>query len=386
MNLLHVIHTSDPSSGGPIEGIKQFYKNFKIHKINPEILCSDNPKKSYTRDKNLPKIHALGPTKFKYGYNTKLKNWLNNNLIKYNYVIVHGIWQYHSYAVWQVARSKNIPYYVFLHGMLDPWFKHKYPIKHIKKMIYWNLIEYKVLQDAKSVLYTTIQEKNLAKNSFQPYKVKEKVVGYGVGGNPYKFSRQNNLFFKKYPKLKNKKIILYFGRIHEKKGIDLLIRAFNQQLNKNSNFHLVIAGPFEEKYYDFLNKNFLSNSRLNNHSITWTGPLYKKVKWDLLNSCYFLCLPSHQENFGISIVEAMSCKKPVLITNKVNIFKDINKYKAGLICNINFNQISSNLNKMMTMNNVEFKKMCNNAYLCYKENFNSKNTSKKLIKFIKKKN
>ena len=70
-------------------------------------------------------------------------------------------------------------------------------------------------------------------------------------------------------------------------------------------------------------------------SITWTGPLYNKLKWDAYTSSEIFCLPSHQENFGISVVEAMSCKKPVIITNKINIWKTIKKNSAGFVANDN---------------------------------------------------
>ena len=107
MKLLHVISTCDPAAGGPIEGVKQFYKQFKKSGITPEILCSDDPKKQFNKNKDLPKIHALGPSKFSYYYNPALKNWLYKNIDNYDCVIIHGVWQYHNYAVWSVAKKKK---------------------------------------------------------------------------------------------------------------------------------------------------------------------------------------------------------------------------------------------------------------------------------------
>ena len=157
--------------------------------------------------------------------------------------------------------------------MLDPWFKKKYPFKHLKKKLYWYLIQYKIIKEAKSVLFTTLEEKFLARKSFSPYKAKEKVVGYGISGNPYLYNLKDNLFFKKYPKLKEKKIIFFLGRVHPKKGVDLLIDAFEKVYKKNSKFHLIIAGPYEKKYYNFLNETFIKSSNKFKDSITWMGPI-----------------------------------------------------------------------------------------------------------------
>ena len=384
MNLLHVINTCDPSTGGPIEGIKQFYKNFKINGIKPEILCSDSPKQKFNNHTDLPKIHALGPGKFKFAYNPKLKNWLNKNIKNYDHVIVHGIWQYHNYAVWKIAKKFKKPYYIFPHGMLDPWFDKSSFIKKIKKFIYWKFIQSKILQGAESLLFTSIDDKYLSRQSYKSYNFKEKVVGYGIAGNPNKFTNKNNLFLKNYPGLKSKKIILFFGRIDEKKGVDLLIKAFKRLHKIRPNLHLVIAGPYQPKYVNFLKKTLLQKSDIIKNSITWTGALYDKLKWDTLNTCHFFCLPSHQENFGISIVEAMSCKKPVIITNKVNIYRAINKYKAGYVSNDDEEGIFLSLKKITNLNYVDYQRKSENAYHCYKKNFYSINTSKKLINLLKK--
>ena len=99
MKILHVIPTCDPKSGGPIEGVKQFYKYYKKNGIKSEILCSDSPRNSFLKNKNLPKVYAVGPAKFDYGYNPNLISWLNKNIHKYKCIIINGIWYYHNYAV-----------------------------------------------------------------------------------------------------------------------------------------------------------------------------------------------------------------------------------------------------------------------------------------------
>ena len=69
-------------------------------------------------------------------------------------VIINGLWQYHSFGAWRALRGTATPYYVFPHGMLDPWFKRSFPLKHLKKWLYWPWAEYRVLRDARAVIFT----------------------------------------------------------------------------------------------------------------------------------------------------------------------------------------------------------------------------------------
>ena len=81
--------------------------------------------------------------------------WLRIHGGDYDRVIANGMWQYPSFAVWRHFAGSVTPYYVFPHGMLDPWFKRTYPIKHLKKWLYWPWAEYRILRDAAAVIFTS---------------------------------------------------------------------------------------------------------------------------------------------------------------------------------------------------------------------------------------
>jgi glycosyltransferase involved in cell wall biosynthesis len=376
--ILHVISSCDPATGGPIEGIKQFYNIYKKLNIEINILTNDGPKDKFLNDKNLPKVFTTGPLPIIYkklnNFNPKLFNWLNHNIMNYDFVIVNGIWQFHNYAVFKTAKKFKIPYFVFPHGMLDPWFNENYFFKKIKKILYWNLIQHRVLQNAKKVLFTTKIESELAKKSFQPYKINSSVLGYGIEGNPFLKSKKN-LFFKKFKKLKKKRILLYLGRITEKKGLDLLINAFNSI--RETDTHLVIAGNSNNEYAKKL-KSLINNLKINKF-VTWTGPIYNKFKWDTFKAASLFCLSSHQENFGISVVEALSSGTPVLITNKINIYKIIKKYRCGYINNDDLKGTIKSLNEWKTNKD---KNLYKKSIDCFNKNFQIENTVKKLIKIL----
>lgn len=376
--ILHVISSCDPKTGGPIEGIKQLYKIYKKLNIEIDILTNDGPEDKFLNDKNLPKVFATGPLPIIYkklnNLNPKLFSWLNNNIMNYDVVIVDGIWQFHNYAVYKNAKKFNIPYFVFPHGMLDPWFNETYFLKKIKKIIYWHLIQHRVLQSAKKVLFTTKLEANLAKKSFQPYKINEAVLGYGIQGNPFLKSKKN-LFFKKYKNLKQKKILLYLGRITEKKGLDLLISAFS--LVRETDMQLVIAGNNNNKYAKQM-KSLIDNLKIKKF-ITWTGPVYNKLKWDTYKAANLFCLPSHQENFGISTIEALSSGTPVLISNKINTYKIIKKYACGYINDDSLNGTIKSINEWKQDKSRNLNKK---SISCFNQNFKIENVVKKLINIL----
>ena len=165
MKILRVISTMNPAMGGPSEGIRQSSKI--ISSLGHEIVIAtlDNPKSDFLSSTDL-NIVPLNSDKSSYGYSHKLKVWLDKYVPNFDAVLIQGLWQYHGLATANACRKHKVPYYVFTHGMLDPWFKHSYPIKHIKKWLYWPWAEYRTLRDARAVLFTSEEEKILARKSF----------------------------------------------------------------------------------------------------------------------------------------------------------------------------------------------------------------------------
>ena len=142
----------------------------------------------------------------------------------------------------------------------------------------------------------------------------------------------------------------------------------------------MIAGPKDTKYFKYLNSLIPKKLKSN---ISWPGALFNKKKWNLFNSCYVFCMPSHQENFGISIAEALSSKKPVLTTNKVNIYKIIKKYNAGIITNDTYTSYLNGLKKFINMTDEKYINMKNNSLKCFQENFYGEKYFNNLMKYIK---
>ena len=329
MRLLHLIHSADPQSGGPIEGIKQLGAISVDRNVEMEVLTLDPPDAPYLRDFPL-KVLTLGTTYAgKYGFSPRLIPWLRQNHKNYDCVIVNGIWQYHSYACWLALHKSDTPYLVFPHGMLDPWFKRHYPIKHLKKCLYWPWADYRVLRDASAVLFTTEEESALAGKSFWPYRVNSLVLGYGTRAPKFDFQELRQEFFAQFPDLRNKRLAIFIGRIHPKKGCDLLIEAFYRTLARDPDWHLLILGPDQVGWQaglECLSERFGLRDR-----ITWAGMLRDRRKWAALAASEVFVLPSHQENFGIVVAEALASGIPVLISNQVNIWREVQSENAGFV-------------------------------------------------------
>jgi glycosyltransferase involved in cell wall biosynthesis len=326
MKILRCIHSLNPALGGPLESVKQssIVLTHRGHEV--EVICLDGPSDPWLGE--FPgTVHALGPGHGSYGYSPRLVPWIKARRAQYDAVVVHGIWQYNSFGVWRALHRTPTPYFVFLHGMLDPWFNRTYPLKRVKKWLYWPWAEYRVLRDATAVLFTSEEERRLARESFALYRCNEVVVNYGTAAPEIDLQTARENFLNNFPQLRAKNLLLYLGRLHEKKGCELLIRGFAAILRSSpvARLHLVIAGPCaDENYLRHLKRLTRElGAAVSELPINFSGMLTGILKWGAFAAAEAFVLPSHQENFGIAVVEALACGTPVLISNKVNIWREI---------------------------------------------------------------
>ena len=326
MKILHAIQSTDPTRGGPLEGILQIGLATAAQHTH-HIVSLDHPNADYLPLLPIP-VMALGPGSI-LGYSPALVPWLKENLSRFDLVIIHGLWRYISVGTWRAIRHTRTPYLVMPHGMLDPWFKRQYPMKHVKKWLFWPWTEYRVLRDAKAVIFTCDEERRLARESFWLYRCTERVGTVGIRGPEVDLPKARERFYGAHPSLREKHVLLFLGRLHEKKGCDLLIHAFAQAGANDPHLHLVMVGPCHDGYDQKLRA--LAADRGVAHRITWTGMLVGEMKWGAFAAAQAFVLPSHQENFGIAVAEALSCSTPVLISNKVQIWREIAADNAGLI-------------------------------------------------------
>ncbi|HYQ73037.1 MAG TPA: glycosyltransferase [Gammaproteobacteria bacterium] len=327
MRLLNVIASTNPEHGGVIEWVRQFGTIAVTLGHQVEVASLDDPDAPWVTEFPLT-VHALGHV-FRNFYSPKLTPWLIANRHHYDAVLTHGLWRYPSFGTWRALRASDTPHFIYTHGMLDPWFKHEYPLKHLGKWLYWPWTDYRALRDATGVIFTCEQEKLKARKSFWLYRARELVTTIGItapSGDP---ESQRRLFHETFPETSGKHTLLFLGRIHPKKGCDLLIRTFAKAATSAKDLHLVIAGPDNTHWAPTLKQ--IANDAHISDRITWTGMISDNLKWGAFHAAEAFILPSHQENFGIAVVEAMACGTPVLISDKVDIFSEILSDNAGFV-------------------------------------------------------
>jgi glycosyltransferase involved in cell wall biosynthesis len=386
MNILHVIRTMDPAWGGPVEGVRNIAQQAEAAGHNLQITCLDPPDSPWLRTLRV-RVNAIGGARLgRFGFSRRLDNWLAEHAHEFDVLVSNGIWMYFSSAVRRAAIRAGIPYFVFTHGALDPWFKRHYPLKHIKKQVYWSFFERKVFRDASAILFTTSEEQAVSQGAFWPYVCNPKVVGYGIADPSLSADSlasgaiNRRQLAESIPDLGDRRFVLFLARVHEKKGIDLLLQAIARNLSNYRDRAFVIAGPGDGEYIDSL-KSLAAQLGLGSQVI-WAGPLYGRAKWAAVRSAEAYVLPSHQENFGISVVEALACGAPVLITDKVNIWREIVAEGAGLVESDDVSGICTLLEKWSRLNSEERAAMSNRARRCFETYFDIANTSSNFFDFL----
>ncbi|MBC8009253.1 MAG: glycosyltransferase [Burkholderiales bacterium] len=334
MNILHVTNSLNPSYGGPAACIPALSSALAALGHPSEIACLDAPDAPFLAAIDAP-VHAFGPVGHGFGYSPGLLPWLKTQARakRFDAVIVHGLWQYPGVA----ARLAFPPggatrRLVFPHGMLDPWFKRAYPGKHFRKLLYWLFVERCNLVGADAVLFTCDEEKRLARSTFPASSYPARVVAFGIPAPPDRDEAQRAALYSAYPDLQYRPFWIFLGRLHPKKGVELLIDAYGA-LAKAGSFalpRLVIAGPCDDAEY-LAGLKALATHICPADSVVWPGMLSGDMKWGALRAAEAFILPSHQENFGIAVVEALACRTPVLISDQVNIHREIAGDLAGLV-------------------------------------------------------
>jgi glycosyltransferase involved in cell wall biosynthesis len=366
----------DPSYGGTSQAVRTIVSSLEKIGVPSEVVSLDAPTALFLK-KDLFQIHAIGPSKGPWSYGSELNSWLSKNLERFDATIVHGLWQYHGYATSKVFHKIRNDHsggshklFVMPHGMLDPYFQRapERKLKAARNWVYWKLIEGAIINKADGLLFTCEAELLLAREPFRPYNPKKELnVGLGIEPPPAATESMHKVFFSKCPELKNQNYLLFISRIHEKKGVDLLIEAFSKVASDGS-LKLVVAGPGLESEYGMKIQRMVAEANLSK-SVFFPGMLSGDEKWGSFYNCEAFVLPSHQENFGIAVVESLACSKPVLISDKVNIWREIETGGAGIVATDSVEGTRNALARWLNLSFEEKQTMARQAKKTYEINF-----------------
>jgi len=249
------------------------------------------------------------PHRIPWMFDSGLKGNLRDAISSATGVHIHGLWETHCMTAADMARSCKRPYIISAHGMLELWALRS---KRLKKALYAALVEIRRMQRAACLRACSAAEVDDYRRLGLSNPIA--IVPNGVDAQP---GVTADSFHRAFPNLKGKRIILFLGRIHQKKGLPLLLRAWARNAHRASDTHLVIAGPDSDNSLPHLKK--LAEELRLSSSVSFTGMLTGVHKWSALAAASLFVLPSYSEGFSMSVLEALAMGVPVLVTTQCNI-------------------------------------------------------------------
>lgn len=281
-----------------------------------------------------------------------LKRALESAISKAQVCHVHGIWLAHSLAATRIARQMGKPVVCSAHGMLEKW---DLANKRLKKQIYSAVLERPSLRRSSCLRALSEQEAI----DYRAFGLKNPIaiVPNGVG-ELSKVDASN--FLAEFPQLSGKRIVLFLGRIHRKKGILDLLRAWPDVVRRHSDAHLLIAGA-DYDHTRAAATQIVADFKMQN-SVTFCGVLSGNTKLGALSIATVFCLPSYSEGMSIAVLEALSIGLPVVISRACNV-GGVAESGAGYITSTDCRAISDSLCDCLMMNGIQLNSMRESARL-----------------------
>jgi len=374
MNILLVLPSLSSYEGGIVSSTINFALALARQRQKVTLVCLEDRDSFIMADKLRKSNIEVVLIKIKVKYRSAmvlfpLINYFRKNLNNFDICYIHGLWSYPQLVVAYYARKFKIPYIVTVHGMLTPWALND---KRIKKKIYLTLFEKHNLYQAAAIHALTNTEKQYILEI--------------VGKKKDVFVIPNGLWLEpsdclKYFKSKKNNTILFLGRLHKVKGLDMLIPAFANLSNDYPEWKLVVAGPDEGGYKKTLVE--LSKKYKIENKVQFVGKVLGKQKEELFISSDLFVLPSYSEALSVAAIEALRYSLPLLITKTCN-FPEVVKSGAGIEVTPSQDAIQIGLEQLMRLSAGQRKDMGEKGFQLIKEKYSMENIAKQLIKKFEK--
>jgi len=350
MKILYVIANLSLTNGGPSKACVEMARSLakRGHDVDIFTTNQDGPKGRLDVPTDRP-VRQDGVNIY-YFHAEVLRGWpcvsfglwhaCRDKLQEYDIVHNHSLYLFHDLVVGHYCRKYSIPYLIRPCGALDPYIFKRH---RLRKGLLELLFEKRNFRHAAAIHFTAQEEMDLARPMI-PFK-QGLVVPLGLHLDEYTKDTPPGLFRDTFPETGDRKIILFLSRINFKKGLDLLIPAFARIARKRNDIHLVIAGPDNDGFGKQVAQ-WVEDEKVVERT-TFTGMLQGELKLAALRESEIFALPSYSENFGIAVVEAMASGLPVLISNKVNIWGDIEAASAGLVGTCDISSIEGHLEELL---------------------------------------
>jgi glycosyltransferase involved in cell wall biosynthesis len=333
VKVLHVLATPSARYGGPSKVCRETCRALARRGWEPTIYTTnldypggvlDVPLGDEVVEEGVRTRHF--PVLFRpYLWSPAMGRALRRDLSGFDLVHVHGLYRFPMTAAAWLARRRGVPYLIRPHGSLDPYV---YVRGHSPRMkrIHERLLDYRILRGAAAVHYTTQEELEHARR-----------LGLGERGvvvpNGLDLSRYEELpprgEFRRRHGLGERPVVLHLGRINWVKGLDVLVESFHRLRDRFPEARLALAGPDNEGYGETV-RGWIRERGME-EACLFPGMLRGREVLEALVDADVFALPSYSENFGMSVVEAMACGAPVAISDRVSIWREVERNGAGRI-------------------------------------------------------
>ena len=327
MRVLHAIANLSAESGGPAKAAVEMAAAIARRGHEVKILATDFggpnvPLAAAQRDGvEIQTYPVQFPRQWKRS--RPLARALAREVPKSDVVHVSSLYLYHDWIAGDLCARHKVPYLVRPHGTLDPYLV---PRSRCKKLIMNLAFQNRVMRQAAAIHYTAKEEMILA----EPYSLGTPgvVVPLGLTVADFQALPDPESLRVRYPEVGQRPIVLFLSRLHQKKGLDVLIPAFAKVVAAGHDLQLMIVGPdggMERSVRGWVRDHGLESR------VTMTGMLDGDDKLAAYGAGALFVLPSYTENFGLVVIEALACGLPVLISDKVNIWRELKELDAALV-------------------------------------------------------
>jgi len=368
LKIARVVTSLNPANGGVTEAVCQYVLNSRPSKINICLVCFDEPCDPWIielKSKGV-EVYALGNGWSRYQFHFGYVKWIKKNYSKYDLFIFDGIWQFHIVPA-LIFKFIGLKYIIQPHGMLSH-VSRGWSVSYITKLVAWFFVERVVTKNASKIVFTTTEEERVASLSY-PFNVfNSAIIPLGIEGYAACSPVSSEFVSKFLPVLGDCKYILFLSRIDKIKGVDLLVDAILENNVFHDGYRYLIVGPDNSGLSDRLKKKIDRAGK--SEYFFWYGMVSGSLKWDVISNANAFILPSHHENFGIVVTEAMSAAVPVLISDNVNINEVVLRYRGGVVFSNTPKSIADTLFRWFDMKTEMQVSMGESALKCFQLEFN----------------
>jgi glycosyltransferase involved in cell wall biosynthesis len=345
MRVLHVISGIDPANGGPTTVLcglaeAQVRAGLKVTVLSPWHATTELETKAVAARLNGRGVmtRIFGPARGRAGTHPDMMGIMGEAVGQADVVHIHAVWEQAQHAGARVARVSGTPYVFTPHGMLDPW---NLSNGWLKKRLYLMLRLRRDLNGAAGIHASTpIEADGLARLGLEPPTFVEPL---GLDASEFDDLPPRDEFHRLRPELNGAPYVLYLGRVHRGKGLELLIPAFARSAPPG--VRLVVAGPDATNFRGELESLIRAGGVADR--VHFTGMLRGREKLAALAGAEMLALPSFHENFGMAVVEALACGRPVLVSDQVQLWREITEAGVGGVCGTTVESVAAALGEWL---------------------------------------